>query len=205
MKRRVFAILTAMLVATLIFASLLTGCSPTSVIDDFREEMSQADSGKILIVMEASDYDERVRMVTYIDGNKTYTPAYSDVPGKYTELLGTTLNVYTLVGEWEKESFDVFDEPTGIYDEEYMTLLDGDNYEYSSEENVFKKKSDVTLKLEGMVFNTLSLTIVDGVCQMKGEVSYNGIAMECGIEISDLNKVELSFDETVRVKIDGKE
>lgn len=205
MNKRVFAILTAILVTTVICASLLTGCGPTSVIDDFRKEISKADSGRILVVMKSSVYDEEVRMVTYIDSNKTFTPAYSDEPDEYTELVGTTLNVYTNdgYGNWEKESY-TYDKTEGLADEEILSLLNGDNYEYSSEEKVFKKKTDVTLEYDGIVFETLSLTIVDGVCQMTGKVKYEGISMECGVEISDLNKVELSFDQTVKVIVDGK-
>lgn len=200
MKKRILAVsvaITILVVCVTVFA----GCNSTSKIDKFREELSEAESLKMSITMEMPYYG-RVKITTYVDDNKTYMPAYLDSPDVFTETEGVVTTVYTDCGSyWKKETqYNIDDGEDGEYDE-FMQLFYGDNYEYSADDKAFKKKSNVILKYEGMEFDSLLLTIIDNSCQMVGQVNVDGVLMDCIIEITDINDVELVFDEIVSGKI----
>ena len=203
MKKQSLSILVAIMLLALIFSTVFAGCNPTSEIDKFREKLFEAESLKMSMTTEVPYYGS-VKITTYVDGNKTYMPAYLDTPSVFTETEGVVTRVYTDCGYyWKKETQYNTSGVEDDYYEELTQLFYGDNYEYSSDDKAFKKKSNVILKFEDMEFDSLLLTIVDNSCQLLGEVNVEGVLMECFIEITDINGIELVFDEIVTGEIVG--
>lgn len=201
MRKHTAGLLVIILIIAVCCASFLVGCNSTRIIDKYREKFLEADSVKISITMEVPGYVD-VLYTTFIDGDKTYMPANMDGPAVYTELDGAVLNTYTNRGSyWEKTSEQITESEQDVKDDELIGLLTGENYEYSSEEKVFKLKSNVILRYEGMSFESLKLTIDGDSCTILGQVNISGVLVDCGISISDINNVELVFEEIVTGQI----
>lgn len=196
MKKRFLVFIAAIIVTAALSASMLCGCDPTTVIDDFREEVMQAESGRIYMCMEVPEHG-KISMTMYVDGDKTYTLPFSG-SAIYTEREGVVLNTYTDNGSyWRKESDYILEDETESVNDEYLSLLYGYNYEYSSEQKAFYKKPEVSLRLGDIEFYSLWLTIYDGICEMSGKAAKDNELIDFSIKISELNNVDLVFDEIV--------
>ena len=186
-KKKIFFAIVAVLILS--FSCLaFTACNKTSDIDDFGEQLKDAQSGEI--VTSVGFFGVEMTNTLKYDGNKMWNSAVLTSSETYFETVGTKTYAYTQDsnGVWQKaESTDEADTPQGS--DELKNFFDGSTYKYSLKEKV-PKKGD-TIGNDNMT--VVSMTIEDGVCTMKVKVIAEGVSMGATVVIKILNNVQITL------------
>ncbi|HOO22223.1 MAG TPA: hypothetical protein PKY53_00915 [Clostridia bacterium] len=190
MRKRNIALL---LVLIVILASCLAACNSPKQIDGFYKKLEKADSATMVIEMQT--FLGKFLMTYKTEGNKTYSSASFDEDEKYTETVDGKVYVYqkNLNGRWTKTLSTEEEEEAvpGITE-----LFSSENYTYSKDLKKFVLKEGVNPEfLDGLVSDTLTLEISDGICVLNGEIQTDGLGlvMPFTITIKDLNKTVVTL------------
>ena len=119
--------------------TVLTACNGVKKIDDFKEELENAES--LTFKFYTADDASEISYLVKIDGNKSYIESsFSD--NRYTEIKDGYLYTYSETANgWTRDSgkplsdISVGNDPRAQLD--FDEFLKGDNYEYSRKDKIY--------------------------------------------------------------------
>ena len=194
-----------MALSAVLLVGSLASCTKTPVPDEIYQLVEDADSAKIVIKMEFTDY-LTAKVTMKMEGDKAHLMSVTDVMGvkseeeTYQQRKDGKLYTYSLNddGKWEKDESDDEDEE-GV--EEFKELFDTENYqEYDKESRRYEMKDDVEIEVDDMVCSDGYIEVgEDGsfVIFAKISQSYMGVTLEGSLKItvSDIGEVSVKLPE----------
>lgn len=163
-----------------------------ATIDEFYNELAQAQSCEMLMEMTASYQTINVTML--YDGNKSYQSGFASEPEQYREIIGNIVYTYTRQGtSWVKDSGQPYNSGDSSGGEEFIELFVGDNYTYDEEEDVYNLKEDADISLMNMEVKSMRLELVNDSCELNGIINSSGVDISFSLTIHELNNITITL------------
>ncbi len=177
----------------LICTIAFVGCNSTDKINKFGDKLSKSNNCEVNLIMEVPVFGT-VEMKMKVDGNKSYTSEYMGEPAEFTETIDGIIYTYTKSGsKWQKDSGVAKTEdntPMGE-SEEFLSLFNGENYEYSKDKKGYVLKDNASVDFMGM---TSILMVIDGNdCTITGVVPDEEATMKVTIKIINVGKTTVEL------------
>lgn len=191
-----FLTVTVCLLLVAASCAMLVGCNKdTADITAFGEKLVKAESLEIDITMSMPFVGE-VRYTTKFEDNKTYSGAFMGSPEMYIVTEEDVQYIYTNNnGVWSKTSQPVEDTEEEFSDEEFLSMFDGDKYEYSKDDKAFKLKEDESIGWSGMTFEDVLLTLEKDSCTIESKVYAEGVSMSVKLEFKNIDNTKITLPE----------
>lgn len=78
---------------------------------------------------------------------------------------------------------------------EFLSMFDGDKYEYSKDDKAFKLKEDESIGWSGMTFDDVLLTLEKDSCTIEGKVYSEGVSMSVKLEFKNIDNTKITLPE----------
>lgn len=184
--------------------TVLTACNGVAKIDDFKEELENAES--LTFKFYTADDASEISYLVKIDGNKSYIESsFSD--NRYTEIKDGYLYTYSETANgWTRDSgkplsdISVGNDPRAQLD--FDEFLKGDNYEYSRKDKIYVAREGAAalpFKMSGVEVSRVELSLKYGDCVANATISIDGFLKDATlrIEITDVNSTVVLLPATV--------
>ena len=189
MKKTVsFAMALCLLVSIMLIS---TSCAFQNPVDSFVKKIAKKESYQLAMTMSISDLS--VTEIIKIDGDIAYTSANETLgtPETYTEEIDDEIYEYKKdsAGKWRKTKKEDVEED---WTEEFLELLDGDNYEkVKGEKNKYRQKESVTFKK----FDEVRVTVEKDAMIIKCEMTLQGETWDLKLVFSKVGEIDLTLPE----------
>ena len=206
----------ALILSVLVIASLsvnLIACNQKlgpKDIDQFYNSLYDAESLEFGMELSAPEVNFEIKMMC--DSNSTYNYERSATVGGptientyYTTYIDDYLYTYTQNddGSWHSDGGYYYPQSsqeteTAVDEIPYLKdILNGKNYEYSDDYEMFLAKSDMTIVSDGMemVLRNVELELVDGNCTVRCQTYMDSYSVDMEIYIKNVNSTEVVLPE----------
>lgn len=189
MKKTVSFIMVICLLASILL--MASSCAFRNSVDSFVKKIEKKESYQLAMTMSISDWT--VTEIIKVDGDIAYTSANETLgtPATYTEQIDDEIYEYKKdsAGKWRKTKKE---DTENDWTEEFLALLDGDNYEkVKGEKNKYRQKESVTLKN----FDEVRVTVEKDAMIIKCEMTSEGYTYDLKLVFSKVGEIDLTLPE----------